>query len=107
MSEARFTPGPWGWHSFGGRMSLVTETGGAKVILIPQGRSQIQTRDPETGLLRPIRPEDNVARLAAAAPDLLTALRLLHERYVMAIGNEGPECYAARAAIAKATGASP
>ena len=44
------------------------------------------------------------ARLIAAAPDLLEALKVLLERYVLAIGNEGIECLKARAAIAKATG---
>jgi len=44
------------------------------------------------------------ARLIAAAPDLLAALKALHQRYVMAIGNEGPEALSARAAIAKAEG---
>lgn len=44
------------------------------------------------------------ARLIAAAPDLLEALDVLLRRYVIAIGNEGIECYQARAAIARATG---
>lgn len=47
---------------------------------------------------------DDNARLIAAAPDLLAALEALHHRYVLAIGNEGPEAIAARAAIAKAKG---
>lgn len=47
------------------------------------------------------------ARLIAAAPDLLDALKALLERYVLAIGNEGIECLTARAAIAKATGEQP
>ena len=47
------------------------------------------------------------AHLMAAAPDLLEALKALLERYVLAIGNEGIECYQARAAIAKATGEQP
>ncbi len=33
---------------------------------------------------------------------LVAALRNLLDRYVQAIGNEGPECYAARAALATA-----
>lgn len=41
-------------------------------------------------------------RLMAAAPDLAAALQALYERYVMAIGNEGPETLAARAALEKA-----
>ena len=50
---------------------------------------------------------DANARLIAAAPDLLEALGALLERYALAIGNEGIECYQARAAIAKATGEQP
>jgi hypothetical protein len=48
------------------------------------------------------RTED--ARLIGAAPELLEALKALHDRYITAIGNEGPEALAARIAIAKAEG---
>ena len=47
------------------------------------------------------------AKLIAAAPELLEAIKALLERYVLAIGNEGIECLTARAAIAKATGEQP
>ena len=44
------------------------------------------------------------ANLIAAAPELLEALEALADRYNDVIGNEGVECYKARAAIAKARG---
>jgi hypothetical protein len=46
------------------------------------------------------------ARLISAAPDLLAALKALHERYVLSIGNEGVEALNARVAIANAEGRS-
>ena len=44
------------------------------------------------------------AKLIAAAPEMLEALKTLLERYSSFIGNEGIECYQARAAITKAEG---
>lgn len=44
------------------------------------------------------------ARLIASAPRLLAALVGLYERYIQAIGNEGPEAAEARCAISEAEG---
>lgn len=70
------------WRNFGsvnhgGALMLVTVTGGAQAVLtaaaVPRKPAVIQTRDPKTGILRPIREDDDVARLLAAAPLLLAA----------------------------------
>lgn len=44
------------------------------------------------------------ARLIAAAPDLLEALRAMHDAVAMIVGNDSPVLQSAQAAIAKATG---
>jgi hypothetical protein len=62
----------WCWRRFGDVLMLVTEAGGAKVILAPSRRktqAEIQTRDPKTRTLRAIREDDEPAQLIAAAPD--------------------------------------
>jgi hypothetical protein len=93
----KHTPGPWS-------LSDETQRDGL--------RSKLIHGMPE-GMLAIVRVEhqgryygDANARLIVAAPDLLEALKQLHERYVMAIGNEGPEAMAARLAISKAEGRS-
>ena len=48
-----------------------------------------------------------IGRIEAERKELLEALDALLKRYALAIGNEGIECYQARAAIAKATGERP
>ena len=78
-----FTPTPWRIGAIESGMVAIDGANGEEV----------------TGF---VSPEDG--RLIAAAPDLLEALKALLERYALAIGNEGIECYQARAAIAKATG---
>lgn len=66
---------PWVWHRPGGELMLTTDGGGMLVILAAQHKRAIMTRDPKTGLLRPIREDDAVARMIAAAPKMLAALR--------------------------------
>ncbi len=93
---SKHTPGPW--VVVGSRTkyvearlvgSLMQEVAACGPTLADEGYGQQQEAN---------------ARLIAAAPDLLEALKALLERYALAIGNEGIECYQARAAIAKATG---
>lgn len=64
---------------------------------------------PSCGVNGPTRPTEGAAKEAwadlpacNAYPELVAALEGLLERYVLAIGNEGPEALAARAALAKA-----
>jgi hypothetical protein len=60
----------WRWETFAGRWVLVTDGGGQQVIISGAHQSHLQTRDPGTGLLRPISPSDHVAKIIAAAPDV-------------------------------------
>ena len=93
-----FTPGPW---LFDDEHEEVTSEARRR-----KGLTRIATVN--LGWSEPFNSEQNAnARLIAAAPDLLEALKALLERYALAIGNEGIECYQARAAIAKATGEQP
>lgn len=66
--------GPWVWRQLGGKLMLTTAHGGAQIILV-HGRRQIETRDLRDGLLRPIRPEDEIARMIEATPHMLAALQ--------------------------------
>jgi hypothetical protein len=72
-NTARASDAGWCWRRFGDTLMLVTEAGGAQVVLAPARRKTpgIETRDPVTGVLRPIREDDAAARLIAAAPNLL------------------------------------
>ena len=96
MSAAKHTPGPWAIDDH--------QAGDCYAYVIPESGSILGA------ICRVDLPLDSYgqgladARLMAAAPDLLAALKALLERYVLAIGNEGIECLIARAAIAKATG---
>ncbi|TMJ05798.1 MAG: hypothetical protein E6G97_01995 [Alphaproteobacteria bacterium] len=70
----------WCWRRFGDVLMLVTETGGALVILAPSRRKakpEIQTRDLKTGMLRAIHKDDEAAQLIAAAPDHLLIARAM------------------------------
>jgi hypothetical protein len=82
----KHTPGPWRYEyepGYNGELIAANGTVIAEFISEP-------------------RPPN--ARLIAAAPDLLRACQDLLDRYKFVVGNEGVECYLARAAIAKATG---
>jgi|ERR1700694_1959704 len=61
---------PWIWKAYAGRWLLVTDGGGQQVILSATHHSHLQTRDLETGMLRPISPSDPVSKIIAAAPDV-------------------------------------
>jgi hypothetical protein len=82
MAE-KLTDMQWRWQNLGGMVMLVTETGGAKVVLsashAPVRAPCIVTRDAGTGFLRAIRADDEVARVIAAAPDLVDALAEMYE----------------------------
>lgn len=59
----------WCWQIFSGRQMLVTDGGGAQVVLAAAHHSMLQTRDLETGTLRNLDAGDQIARIIAAAPD--------------------------------------
>ena len=58
----------WRWQMIAGRCTLVTDGGGMMVILAGENGSKVVTRDPETGVLRPIVEADEVARILESAP---------------------------------------
>lgn len=60
----------WRWQAFAGRWLLVTDGGGAQVILSAMHHSHLQTRDMGTGMLRTISPSDPVSKIIEAAPDV-------------------------------------
>jgi hypothetical protein len=60
----------WRWQAFAGRWLLVTDGGGAQVVLTAKHHAVLQTRDPETGILRDIVPSDQVAKIIAASADV-------------------------------------
>ncbi len=74
---------PWSWADFGSGMMLVTEGDGAQVILCATKEMGVgkkiqpllSTRDEKTGRLRPLTPEDEVAKLIETAPRLRWALQ--------------------------------
>ena len=58
----------WRWQMIACRWTLVTDGGGMMVILAGENGSKVVTRDPETGVLRPIVEADEVARILESAP---------------------------------------
>lgn len=95
---SKYTPGPW-------RLERIENDSGYIVHLCPvdgETQSILTVVEYESVKFAAVY-KDADAFLIAAAPDLLEALKSLHERYVAAIGNEGPEALAARIAITKAT----
>lgn len=102
---------PWRWQNLGGALMLVTDGGGARVVLAGD-HDTILTRDSETGTLRPMQSTDAPCALIEAAPDLLRALREITEALERAGWADDPEDLEtydreigmAKAAIAKAEG---
>lgn len=69
---------PWVWRNFGDKLRLVTDGGGFMVVLSARGpRSVIETRDPKTGAMRALRPDDPVACAIAANFALVEAIELI------------------------------
>lgn len=78
------TPGRgWRWQQFGGRLMLVTDGGGADVVLsfpvksdkpVPPGELMAMTCNPE-GHLIPFVVDSPLGMLLEAVPDLVFALR--------------------------------
>jgi hypothetical protein len=60
----------WRWQMFGGRQTLVTDGGGAMVVLAGAHTAHLVTRDLKTGILRAIQENDEVAKIIVGAPDV-------------------------------------
>lgn len=103
MSE-KHTPGPWTfsrWDQFGDTRFYVAQAQGAPYT---PNYSDVATLIAETVSGERVRIQEANARLIAAAPELLEALKYMLE-VCPAINNQGEEAHCkARAAIAKATG---
>lgn len=88
------TPGPWScaqvWR--GPETKVHAEVDGRRVALA------------EVFTMQSAGEKEANAKLIAAAPELLKALKALRERYVLTFGNSGIEAVNARAAITKAEG---
>ncbi len=76
----------WRWQDFGSGMMLVTQTGGAKVVLSAE-KGPLFTRDAE-GYLCPILATSPVGMAVAASPQLL---RALDKAYEFCLGFEDDE----------------
>ena len=64
----------WVWRDFGHGHQLYTTTGGAKVVICGDKGSRLVVRDAD-GYLVPVEPDQPVAKLIEAAPELLEACR--------------------------------
>jgi hypothetical protein len=91
LSETKFTPGPWS----------LTKTRYGIWVVENNGRLITSLANHDFAYEHE---QNNYAHLIAAAPELYEALEKLRDRYVQVIGNEGIECYVAKAALAKARG---
>lgn len=84
----------WLWRSMGGEMILVTEHGGARVVIAPS-RAPTKTRTHQRGphivtpteqeggghVLRPIAPDHPLALVLAAVPQLVQVVRRVAEQH--------------------------
>lgn len=85
MAGHHITPGQgWRWQKFGDRLMLVTDGGGADVVLsIREGRGRtpptLATCSPD-GVMIPLAADHPLARLLAAVPALVEVAQLIRER---------------------------
>jgi hypothetical protein len=97
MTHATHTPGPW-------KVSDITTSDDLLII----GKDIQVARIPDANVAMNGCPESRAnARLIAAAPDLLEALKVLQVRIFMLDGSENPEYKLATAAIAAAEKGTP
>ena len=69
----------WTWRDFGAGMMLVTQHRGAKVVLCA-GANVLEVRG-DDGVLRPLHPDDEVARVIVNASELRQNLRRMVEHF--------------------------
>lgn len=67
---------PWEWRNFGAHLTLVTRHRGAKVVLAPNTYA-LDTRCAETGVLRPLCADDDVAKMIRLAPEAYALARAI------------------------------
>lgn len=109
--NAKHTPGPWSWQPQGNNKHILPRhyklnafTGKGLAVTVLESEDEVWPKHPD-------------ARLIASAPDLLAALKAIHERDKLAVielakimpgyqpSDEAASCMAcAAAAIAKAEG---
>jgi hypothetical protein len=68
---------PWRWQDFGSGPMLVTDGGGAKVVICGSRTGQLVTRDEATGRLVPLASDSPLARFILRACNMLGAGILL------------------------------
>lgn len=118
-TKTEHTPGPWAWRNWGGNWCLTGDHGHRPIVLDADvvGKTELpvlRMRDAE-GIMCQLTPDHPNARLIAAAPEMLEALKR-----VKPPGHRAGDCYSddymgkcvcgleiIEAAIAKAEGTDP
>ena len=107
-TKAEHTPPPWVWRKVGNDWVLWQDKG-MRPIVLDCGRvgaeKGMRLRVNMGGIMRAFDPEYPDARLIAAAPELLEAVKVLHVRVFMLEGKS--EAYDAATAVLAKHGCQP
>lgn len=89
---AAHTPGPWEWQKFGDKICLAAQISMRPIVLsvVSGGPFKGHLTSLIRGLLRPLDPNHPDAKLIAAAPDLLEALRSIMKKIREESGSDDP-----------------